>query len=56
MNDERSSHRRILRATSIIGGATLVSLIIGLVRNKAVALIGGPAFVLLVRRTQLVRL
>jgi len=30
-----------LWATSIIGGATLAALVIGLVRNKAVALIGG---------------
>ena len=41
-NDDRSSHRHILRATSIVGGATLASLVISLVRNKAVALIGGP--------------
>lgn len=43
MTKESSSHRHILWATSLIGGATLGALIIGLARNKAVALIGGPA-------------
>lgn len=37
-----SSYRHILRATSIIGGATFGALAISLIRNKAVALIGGP--------------
>ncbi len=32
-------------ATSVVGGATLGALIFGLARNKAVALIGGPAAV-----------
>lgn len=40
---DTSSHRRILWATSVVGGATLGALIIGLARNKAVALIGGPS-------------
>jgi PST family polysaccharide transporter len=34
-----------LWATSVIGGATLAALLIGLARNKAVAVIGGPAAV-----------
>lgn len=42
MTRDESSYRRILWATSIVGGATLGALLIGLVRNKAVALIGGP--------------
>jgi len=42
---ELSSYRRILWATSVVGGATLMSLVIGLARNKAVALVGGPAAV-----------
>lgn len=42
LSDEASSHRRILWATSVIGGATFAALVIGLFRNKAVALIGGP--------------
>jgi len=37
-----TSHRRILWATTVVGGATLGALLIGLARNKAVALIGGP--------------
>ncbi|HVM38993.1 MAG TPA: oligosaccharide flippase family protein [Sphingomicrobium sp.] len=43
MTGDASSYRRILWATSVIGGATLAALLIGLARNKAVALIGGPA-------------
>lgn len=37
-----TSYRRILWATTLVGGATLGALLIGLARNKAVALIGGP--------------
>lgn len=37
-----NTHRQILRATSIVGGATFGALLISLVRNKAIALIGGP--------------
>lgn len=43
MTGEASSYRRILWATSVVGGATLAALVIGLARNKAVALIGGPS-------------
>lgn len=42
MTRDGSSYRRILWATSVVGGATLGALIVGLIRNKAVALIGGP--------------
>lgn len=42
---EHSSYRRILWVTSVVGGATLGALLIGLVRNKAIALIGGPSAV-----------
>jgi len=38
-----SSHRQILRSSSIVGGASLLSLMLGLVRMKAAALILGPA-------------
>ena len=38
-----SSHRQILRSSSIVGGASLVNLTLGLVRMKAAALILGPA-------------
>jgi O-antigen/teichoic acid export membrane protein len=40
---DQTSRQHILWATSLIGGATLGALLIGLIRNKAVALIGGPA-------------
>ena len=45
MTGDASSYRRTLWATSVIGGATLGAVAIGLVRNKAVALIGGPSAV-----------
>lgn len=45
MNQENSSYRRILWVTSVVGGATLGALLIGLVRNKAIAVIGGPSAV-----------
>jgi O-antigen/teichoic acid export membrane protein len=38
-----SSHRQILRATAIVGGASAINIVVGLVRNKAAALILGPA-------------
>ena len=43
MSEEQASLRRILVSTSIIGGATAVSIAIGLVRNKVLALLIGPA-------------
>lgn len=43
MSQDNGSYKGILRATSLIGGATLFALVIGLARNKAVALIGGPS-------------
>ena len=45
VNQENSSYRRILWVTSVVGGATLGALLIGLVRNKAIAVIGGPSAV-----------
>lgn len=38
-----SSHRQILRATTIVGGASAINIVIGLVRNKVAALLLGPA-------------
>jgi O-antigen/teichoic acid export membrane protein len=38
-----SSHRHILKATAIIGGASAINIVIGLVRNKVAALLLGPA-------------
>jgi len=40
-----ASYRRILWVTSVVGGATFCALLIGLIRNKAIALIGGPSAV-----------
>ncbi len=42
MSDE-SSHRQILRSTSIIGGAAVFNVLFGLVRTKVAALLLGPA-------------
>ena len=38
-----SSYRQILRSSSIIGGASVINIILGLVRMKAAALLLGPA-------------
>lgn len=38
-----SSHRQILRSSSIVGAASLVNVLLGLVRMKAAALVLGPA-------------
>ena len=43
MNDDGKSFRQILRSTSIIGGATVINILIGLVRIKVVAIMLGPA-------------
>lgn len=36
------SHRQILRSTSIIGGASVINILVGLLRTKAAAVILGP--------------
>jgi PST family polysaccharide transporter len=38
-----SSHRQILRSSSLIGGASVFNILVGLVRLKAAALLLGPA-------------
>lgn len=38
-----ASYRQILRSTTIVGGATIASLLFGLIRMKVLALIVGPA-------------
>lgn len=43
MSDDNASYRRILKSTSIVGGATVASIVIGMVRMKALALLLGPA-------------
>lgn len=42
MNEDSTSYRRILRSTSIVGGATAGSIVIGLIRTKIVTLLIGP--------------
>ena len=37
------SYRQILRSTSIVGGASVINILIGLLRTKAAALLLGPA-------------
>jgi len=37
-----TSYRGILRSSSIIGGASIVNVVVGLIRNKAAALLLGP--------------
>jgi PST family polysaccharide transporter len=43
VDDEKKSYQQIIRSTSIVGGATAISILIGLVRIKFFALIVGPA-------------
>lgn len=40
---EKSSHKQILRSSAIIGGASIVNVLVGLLRMKAVAVLLGPA-------------
>ena len=42
MNDGGNSYRQILRSTSIIGGASVINILIGLVRIKVAAVLLGP--------------
>lgn len=47
-NHVTSSHRQILRSSWIIGGASLINIVVGVLRQKALALLLGPAGVGLV--------
>lgn len=38
-----ATHRQILRATAIVGSASAINIVVGLARNKAAALLLGPA-------------
>ena len=40
--DDRSSYREILRSSALIGGSSVLALVIGLVRTKAMAMLLGP--------------
>lgn len=42
MSDKVASYRRILKSSSIIGGASVINILIGLVRTKIVAVLLGP--------------
>lgn len=48
MTDRASSYRTILKSSSIIGGASVINILVGLVRIKVVAVLLGPAGVGLV--------
>lgn len=43
MSEQIASYRRILKSSSIIGGASVINILIGLVRTKILALLLGPA-------------
>ncbi len=42
MTEQIASYRRILKSSSIIGGASVINILIGLVRTKLVAVLLGP--------------
>ncbi len=48
LDEDKKSYARILTSTSVIGGASVLNILIGLVRTKVVALLLGPAGVGLV--------
>jgi O-antigen/teichoic acid export membrane protein len=43
MNDAKASYHRILRSTSIIGGASFINIAVGVLRTKVLAVLLGPA-------------
>lgn len=43
MSEQVASYRRILKSSSIIGGASVINILIGLVRTKIIAVLLGPA-------------
>lgn len=43
MTEQVTSYRRILKSSSIIGGASVINIVIGLVRTKILAILLGPA-------------
>lgn len=43
MQEDKQSHKNILKATSIVGGAQVVSILITILRTKFVALLLGPS-------------
>jgi len=47
MTEDRSSHRQILRSTSLVGGSTVISVLISVFRTKILAVLLGPSGVAL---------
>jgi PST family polysaccharide transporter len=43
MTEAKASYRRILRSSSIIGGASFINILIGILRTKVLAVLLGPA-------------
>ena len=43
MTEAKASYHRILKSTSIIGGASFINIVIGLLRTKVLALLLGPS-------------
>jgi len=43
VSNQVESYRRILKSSSLIGGASVINILIGLIRTKAVAVLLGPA-------------
>ena len=43
MEDNKESYKQIFKSTSIVGGAQIINIIIGIVRNKVIAILLGPS-------------
>lgn len=41
MEENRESYKQIFKSTTIVGGAQIINIIIGIVRNKVIALLLG---------------
>jgi O-antigen/teichoic acid export membrane protein len=42
-NEDKSAHKQILKATGIVGGAQVISILIRIIRTKIIAVLLGPA-------------
>lgn len=43
MEENKESYKQIFKSTSIVGGAQIINIIIGIVKNKIIAILLGPA-------------
>ncbi|WP_029272089.1 oligosaccharide flippase family protein [Flavobacterium sp. KJJ] len=43
MEENKESYKQIFKSTSIVGGAQIINIIIGIIRNKIIAILLGPA-------------